>query len=664
MTVESIVSEDSIRYIIKNGDGKVEVPFYDYNAGGYTEKDIYLEFTDLTLNQVLRQLSNKTTPSTTELEQFESTELDWYLDNFKGVKVKYGSNPKDILYLSDIDYSSATNLYIKTKSDKDFFNISDLFKSVDFKNVPKEEFGSDWWFEGTVFNDIITASNGDDKIKGLAGNDTINGGNGNDTLEGGVGNDVIYGGKGDDIISGDAGNDKLYGVAGNNTFLFYLENPDSSFDINEYEAKFDEEAKKEYFNKHHSQSAGNDTIYSGNGNDTIQITSKVDNNNLSKDDVSITTSGSDLIIKFGKDEFAASITIKDYLKLGDRHSVKNIQFGNSDTVSLDDFVGEIGITYDDSDIKKGVVNGTVLSEDFDLSNANQGVTINASDGDNTIVGSSYNDKITCGCDDDVITAGAGNDVITGGKGHNTINFTVGDGNDTINLTKGEQLDLVITNENGQELDLGDLKYDYVNNGRDLRIIITEDIRSEEDFEIIDSIIIKNFGSSDGTNNATKKTPSTGFVKVNGNELKDLLLDIDILDDKFNGSWLNERIDASGMELEKRVRDGKTWTYVEKETTDAGMRINGNNGNDEIIGSTAVRAKKEEETLEKMQTAVTEFKSNLLSMYKAHLELITSLPEADSDDAEEEESAPAPVHEAAPAAEDMEATRVIDTASMQ
>lgn len=86
--------------------------------------------------------------------------------------------------------------------------------------------------------------------------------------------------------------------------------------------------------------------------------------------------------------------------------------------------------------------------------------------------------------------------------------------------------------------------------------------------------------------------------------------------------------------------------------------------DEIIGSTAVRAKKEQETLEKMQTAVTEFKSNLLSMYKAHLELITSLPEVDSDDAEEEESTPAPVQEAAPAAEDMEATRVIDTASMQ
>jgi cell division initiation protein len=87
--------------------------------------------------------------------------------------------------------------------------------------------------------------------------------------------------------------------------------------------------------------------------------------------------------------------------------------------------------------------------------------------------------------------------------------------------------------------------------------------------------------------------------------------------------------------------------------------------DEIIGASAVKAQREQETLEKMQTAVTEFKSNLLSMYKAHLELITSLPESDSDESDEQEerrSSHAPV--SAPAAEDMEATRVIDTASLQ
>ncbi|MBQ5333277.1 MAG: DivIVA domain-containing protein [Oscillospiraceae bacterium] len=82
--------------------------------------------------------------------------------------------------------------------------------------------------------------------------------------------------------------------------------------------------------------------------------------------------------------------------------------------------------------------------------------------------------------------------------------------------------------------------------------------------------------------------------------------------------------------------------------------------DEIIGSTAVRAQKEQETLEKMQTAVSEFKSNLLAMYKSHLELITSLPENDTEEEAEEYAA----EETAPASEDMEATRVIDTASVQ
>ena len=82
--------------------------------------------------------------------------------------------------------------------------------------------------------------------------------------------------------------------------------------------------------------------------------------------------------------------------------------------------------------------------------------------------------------------------------------------------------------------------------------------------------------------------------------------------------------------------------------------------DEIVGSTAVRAQREQETLEKMQNAVTEFKSNLLAMYKSHLELITSLPETE----ESEETSETPEEQPAAADEDMEATRVLDTASMQ
>lgn len=89
--------------------------------------------------------------------------------------------------------------------------------------------------------------------------------------------------------------------------------------------------------------------------------------------------------------------------------------------------------------------------------------------------------------------------------------------------------------------------------------------------------------------------------------------------------------------------------------------------DEIIGSTAVRAERERETLEKMQTAVTEFKSNLLAMYKSHLELITALPESeDEEDETEEETQEAVQHpaEEAPSEDDMEATRVLDTSAIQ
>lgn len=82
--------------------------------------------------------------------------------------------------------------------------------------------------------------------------------------------------------------------------------------------------------------------------------------------------------------------------------------------------------------------------------------------------------------------------------------------------------------------------------------------------------------------------------------------------------------------------------------------------DEIVGTTAIRAQREKAELEKMQNAVTDFKSRLLTMYKSHLELITALPEND-EPVEEEAPAPAPQPVEA---EDMEATRVIDTSSVQ
>ncbi|MGN1089169.1 MAG: DivIVA domain-containing protein [Huintestinicola sp.] len=89
--------------------------------------------------------------------------------------------------------------------------------------------------------------------------------------------------------------------------------------------------------------------------------------------------------------------------------------------------------------------------------------------------------------------------------------------------------------------------------------------------------------------------------------------------------------------------------------------------DEIVGSTAARAKKERIALEEMQNAAKDFKRELLAMYKAHLELITSLPSDDEEEEEEmsevqSETAEEAVEEEAAEAvsyDDMDDTKVID-----
>ncbi|MBA4718350.1 MAG: HYR domain-containing protein [Nitrosopumilus sp.] len=91
-----------------------------------------------------------------------------------------------------------------------------------FCGLPIEAF--DTVIEGTLGNDKLKGTNGNDLIFGLDGNDKINGKKGNDCIYGGDGNDYInghhgddeiYGGNGNDKISGHKGDDKLFGDAGN-----------------------------------------------------------------------------------------------------------------------------------------------------------------------------------------------------------------------------------------------------------------------------------------------------------------------------------------------------------------------------------------------------------------------------------------------------------------
>lgn len=92
--------------------------------------------------------------------------------------------------------------------------------------------------------------------------------------------------------------------------------------------------------------------------------------------------------------------------------------------------------------------------------------------------------------------------------------------------------------------------------------------------------------------------------------------------------------------------------------------------DEILGNTRVQLEKEKHCLSKMQQEVSDFKANLLAMYKAHLEQITAIPDFENDEEEIEEvpiqpqqEEPKPVsseQEAIHAQQNMEATRVMES----
>ncbi len=68
-----------------------------------------------------------------------------------------------------------------------------------------------------IQNDIITGTEGGDKIYGKELGDDLSGGLGNDLIYGGTGNDLLFGEEGDDTLYGEQDNDILDGGTGNDT---------------------------------------------------------------------------------------------------------------------------------------------------------------------------------------------------------------------------------------------------------------------------------------------------------------------------------------------------------------------------------------------------------------------------------------------------------------
>ncbi|GKQ54703.1 calcium-binding protein [Bradyrhizobium sp. Ce-3] len=286
-------------------------------------------------------------------------------------------------------------------------------------------------------DDVITAGNGLAALISL----TLDGGDGNDTITGGDGNDLLIGGNGNDIVTGGRGADTALLGDGDDTYIW---NPGD----------------------------GSDTVEGGAGNDTLQfnganIAEKIDISangsrvRFTRDVANITMDLNGIEnINFKALGGADQVTVNDLSGTGVKHVTIDLQAaggggdGAADAVTI---VGtgnadQITVALVGSDV---VVSG--LSADVTIVGqeaANDSLTINALGGDDTINASALpagqlaltidagdgNDTIIGSQGADVILAGDGNDTVTGGRGDDTA--LLGAGDDTYIWNPGDGSDVV------------------------------------------------------------------------------------------------------------------------------------------------------------------------------------------------------------------------------
>mgnify|MGYP002592876164 CR=1 FL=1 len=385
---------------------------------------------------------------------------------------------------------------------------------------------------GTIYDDSITGNNNDDTITAGDGNDIIYGNAGNDNIDGGNGDDMIYGGQGCDTLKGGYGNDTyvwnlgddldtIEDDAGQNTLLFgngisfndldfnmlgnnllitvngdknkgvqinnflnendlykieYLKFSDGTsiylpdLGLNMAYGATDDTINGTYNDDTIIAGNGNDTVNAGDGNDSIYggkgndalnggngrdsyyynlgdgydtITETRGNDKIifgegiSINNLSFRQDGSNLDILINND-VSQGVTVKDFYS-GTNYQVETLQFADGSTFNL----------------------------------STQGITLQQTDADDTVNGTSYNDviygngghdTINAGDGNDTIVGGIGNDILNGGNGDDTYIYNLGDGFDTISETGGN--DKIVF---GKGISQSDLSFEQI--GNDLKISV-------------------------------------------------------------------------------------------------------------------------------------------------------------------------------------------------
>ena len=183
------------------------------------------------------------------------------LDGGTGADTMTGGDGDDTYYVDDagdriVEYANGT----RGGYDK-------VFAAVDYTLTANVEdltlIGNARSGTGTEQDNVLTANDLGNTLRGLGGHDTLLGGRGDDLLDGGTGNDKLYGGAGNDTLLGGDGTDLLQGGDGNDR-LFGGDGYDT-LEGGNGDDYLDGGAQNDRL----FGGAGRDQLFGGSGNDTL-----------------------------------------------------------------------------------------------------------------------------------------------------------------------------------------------------------------------------------------------------------------------------------------------------------------------------------------------------------------------------------------------------------
>jgi Ca2+-binding RTX toxin-like protein len=273
------------------------------------------------------------------------------------------------------------------------------------------------WSWATLKEMVLQATEGRDLIVGYENDDVFDGGLGNDSIKGKGGNDTLLGGDGDDSLEGGEGNDILNGGKGSDYLTGGNGNDTYLYSLGDGETRI----------SNSDSDGGVDTLQFMDGIMPSDVSVKRSGSNL---ELTIMTTGDTITVYSAFDNDA---NLLDHVTFSDgstwswatlKTMVLQATEGDDAIVGYENddvFDGGLG----DDNIRGGGGNDTLLGGDGDD-------MLSGGDGNDNLDGGAGKDNLNGGAGDDILRGGTGDgDYLSGGKGDNTFLFALGDGNTTI-----------------------------------------------------------------------------------------------------------------------------------------------------------------------------------------------------------------------------------------